>query len=303
MRGNRRARTRSPPRSRAGSPSFPDSPVSHDQDESVIRVLSVALEHAVGRPLGRIARDDPLFEPRPDAIGRENERIAGRETDDGGPQRGHPEPHHTAPQQESLDSWSRPRVRPQEHARDVPHTQPRHRAVGEAERGDANRGPARRREASITPAKQVNDGLAGVLLERRNSDFRGSRRFLSVPQPVDHRGQPALWERPDHVTVPRRALPGERSRGHAPFDDSGDQRFHFLAVTVVPFPGRESISISSMSRRTPGRPSPRLPDVENPSRIARSTSSMPGPASRATTTIPSGLWSFAGETAISPLVA
>src|SRR5881628_1204713 len=104
MRGNRRARTRSPPRSLAEGPSLPDSDVSNNQDESVIRVLGVALEHAVGRPLGRIARDDPLFEPRPDAIGRENERIAGRETDDGFYQRGHPEPHNPAPQQESLDS-------------------------------------------------------------------------------------------------------------------------------------------------------------------------------------------------------
>jgi len=44
-----------------------------------------------------------------------------------------------------------------------------------------------------------------------------------------------------------------------------DQRFHFLAITVVPIPGAEQISKSSMSRFTPGSPSPRRPDVENPS--------------------------------------
>ena len=37
---------------------------------------------------------------------------------------------------------------------------------------------------------------------------------------------------------------------------------HFLTVTVVPRPSSERISKSSISRRTPGRPRPRLPDVE-----------------------------------------
>jgi len=49
----------------------------------------------------------------------------------------------------------------------------------------------------------------------------------------------------------------------------------FRAVTVVPLPNSELISNSSMSRRTPGRPSPRLPDVENPSCMASATPRIP----------------------------
>src|SRR3989441_3324157 len=43
-------------------------------------------------------------------------------------------------------------------------------------------------------------------------------------------------------------------------------------ITVVPLPNSELISNSSMSRRTPGGPSPRLPDVENPSCMASARS-------------------------------
>src|SRR6476660_9714930 len=90
--------------------------------------------------------------------------------------------------------------------------------------------------------------------------------------------------------------------GDAPLRDGRDAylRSHLIAVTVVPDPGDETISNSSMSRRVPGRPSPRLLAVEKPSCIARLTSAIPGPASRATTDTPARLSRSRVSTRISP---
>src|SRR5439155_9773879 len=64
------------------------------------------------------------------------------------------------------------------------------------------------------------------------------------------------------------------------------QRFHWMITTVVPRPGPVSMENSSTSRRLPGRPSPRLPAVLNPSRMASSRFAMPGPSSLNTARIP-----------------
>src|SRR5215475_6322019 len=64
------------------------------------------------------------------------------------------------------------------------------------------------------------------------------------------------------------------------------QGFHFLTVIVVPLPAEELIWNSSINRRTPGSPIPRLPDVEYPSCSACRTSAIPGPRSDALTWMP-----------------
>src|SRR5689334_5058263 len=69
---------------------------------------------------------------------------------------------------------------------------------------------------------------------------------------------------------------------------------------TVPEPGEETISNSSMSRRVPGSPSPRLSAVEKPSCMARPTSAMPGPSSRATTETPPRLSRSTVSSTISP---
>src|SRR5262249_4406341 len=86
-----------------------------------------------------------------------------------------------------------------------------------------------------------------------------------------------------HMVVAAFVLSRESEAGHTIFEGRWIQSFHFLAATVVPLPSVEWISNSSISRRTPGRPSPRLPDVEKPSRMHWEISSMPGPSSAATT--------------------
>src|SRR5207237_7062504 len=85
--------------------------------------------------------------------------------------------------------------------------------------------------------------------------------------------------------------------------DLAGQRFHRLMVTVVPLRGSEMISNSSISRRTPDRPSPRPPEVEWPPAMARGTSAIPGPSSRATTTTPGLLAPFATPSQLSPRLA
>jgi hypothetical protein len=60
---------------------------------------------------------------------------------------------------------------------------------------------------------------------------------------------------------------------------------------------------SSTSLRTPGKPIPRLPEVEKPSRSACSTSAIPGPSSRAVIWIPLRAPPLIALRRISPLVA
>src|SRR5207245_3460593 len=89
-----------------------------------------------------------------------------------------------------------------------------------------------------------------------------------------------------HPPVAVLGLPRQDHLRHVPLEQARAYRFHFRTVTVVPLPKSEVISNSSMSRRTPGKPSPRLPDVEYPSCMASATSGIPGPSSAATTSTP-----------------
>src|SRR6185312_392627 len=79
----------------------------------------------------------------------------------------------------------------------------------------------------------------------------------------------------------RRGL--DQQRAHLP---TGRRQCHFSALISVPEPSSDVTSNSSMRRRTPGRPIPRLRLVEYPSWSARLTSAIPGPWSRATISSP-----------------
>ncbi len=66
----------------------------------------------------------------------------------------------------------------------------------------------------------------------------------------------------------RLTLAGKSELGNTIFHNRLSYGLHFFTATVVPRPGWEVISNSSIKRRTPGSPSPRLPEVEKPSRSA-----------------------------------
>ena len=130
---------------------------------------------------------------------------------------------------------------------------------------------------------------AGVLLERRTGEPREAAR---PPSRVPGRRPPPPARRPG--TAPpdgrRRTRPGRWSAASATAHIHQRLVSHRRPTSSSspsyrrPAPSR--MSNSSISRRAPGRPSPRPPPDEKPSSMARSTSGMPGPSSTATTTMP-----------------
>src|SRR2546430_14028198 len=62
-----------------------------------------------------------------------------------------------------------------------------------------------------------------------------------------------------HLEIPGNALTGCDTAGDSELQHQGS---HFVTVTVVPPPALETMSNSSMRRRTPGNPRPRPPELE-----------------------------------------
>src|SRR5438034_10328522 len=120
---------------------------------------------------------------------------------------------------------------------------------------------------------------------------------------VDRRNQNATLVTANQMLVTRFPLPQENKLRHPILHQRHVYCFHFFTVTIVPRPGFEVISNSSISRRTPGNPSPRLPEVENPSRRACGMSLIPGPLSDAMIKTPCPLVAWPIFTVISPLPA
>ena len=106
-------------------------------------------------------------------------------------------------------------------------------------------------------------------------------RLTSSARACHLRGQPRL-----------RRLSRKRS--------SSSRILHFVIVTMVPVPSPCRCRTPSMRRRAPGRPRPRPPLPVYPWPSPACTSRMPGPASRATTTIPQRLPSNTGLISTSP---
>src|SRR6266436_8449875 len=108
----------------------------------------------------------------------------------------------------------------------------------------------------------------------------GSGGTLAMADAVDDRQEQAILHIFQHMNISRLALPFDSGRGDSKLHKahfSGRSCRHFFTVTFVPWPGAEEISNSSIKRRTPGSPRPKLPEVENPSRSAWRISAMPGP--------------------------
>src|SRR5258708_22221891 len=105
---------------------------------------------------------------------------------------------------------------------------------------------------------------------------------LPVTQTIDHTYQRALPPLLDHKCV---TIHGHQRAGTC--SDSKDKRAgqrrgtssrsHRLHTMLVPAPGRELTSNSSISRLTAPKPQPRLPDVQKSSPMARCTFTIPGP--------------------------
>ncbi len=119
----------------------------------------------------------------------------------------------------------------------------------------------------------------------RESQERGQRLCVSLRERSAVHGDARARYRPlDHLAT----RPGRYHRAH------------FFITMVVPWGTFDSMEKSSMSRRAPGRPSPRPCPLEYPSCMACSMSAMPGPLSRAITTMPRRGGSDTSSSVISP---
>src|SRR5205814_1702933 len=131
------------------------------------------------------------------------------------------------------------------------------------------------------------DGAGQVLGKTTADPVRGDDQRI----PRMHGENPGLQGRqvaPYDATAEHERLgrPGKCRGGDAPLDEPRGHRSHFFTVTIVPRPTAETMSNSSVSRLTPGRPRPSPPEVEKPLCSAWATLGIPGPSSRATTMIP-----------------
>src|SRR3989441_11358929 len=211
--------------------------------------------------------------------------------------------HDPAPKQEQLPPWVHRRLRAQQQAFHVAHAEPRHRLVARAAPGRPDPPPPRSGQGPVAGPYGPDDGLVRVTLERPHGHLRGIRGLGAVAQAIDGGDERAV-QRPHHeVAVAGLGLAGPRPLGDGPLDRTGPHRFHRRTVTVVPLPKSETISNSSISRRVPGRPRPRPPEVEYPSCMASGRSGIPGPSSVATTSTPRLPLSLTSRRRISPRAA
>src|SRR5690348_6470488 len=152
----------------------------------------------------------------------------------------------------------------QENSFDVADAQPCKRGFGEIKGCEAHHHSARGLEMFVTDLHQMNHRLPGIALQNLRGDFRGCRSAVSMTETIHNREHCSILEMRDHVPVTCFRLPRKGAGGDAAIQQQRLYLLHFLAVTVVPWPTLDSISNSSISLRTPGRPRPRLREVENP---------------------------------------
>ncbi len=128
--------------------------------------------------------------------------------------------------------------------------------------------PASCPEFLVASFYQRDNRFVSRASEKRNCCLRGIGSFFAVPYAVNRCNQNSVSVAANQVVIARLALARKNELGNTIFDHRRFYCFHFFTATIVPRPGWEVISNSSIKRRTPGNPSPRLPDVEKPSRSA-----------------------------------
>ncbi len=128
--------------------------------------------------------------------------------------------------------------------------------------------PASCPELFVALFYQRDNRFVGRASEKRRCRLGSIGSFFAVPYAVNRGNQNSASVAANQVVIARFSLPRKNEFRDTIFNHRFFYCFHFFTATVVPLPGWELISNSSIKRRTPGNPSPRLPDVENPSRSA-----------------------------------
>src|ERR1051325_2343299 len=148
-----------------------------------------------------------------------------------------------------------------------------------------------------------NDWFPDAIPQDGRRSLGGIGGFRSVADSVDGGNEDSALVTTHQILVARLAFARERELRYSILRHRASYGLHFFTPIVVPWPGLETISNSSIKRRTPGNPKPRLPDVEKPSRKAWRISGMPGPSSAAITRIPTRLLPWMPFRVTSPLTA
>src|SRR5882762_2688916 len=168
----------------------------------------------------------------------------------------------------------------------VSHACPSHHAMLRLNGSKAQHHPACRAKFLVAAFQQRDDRFLRPCFENGNSRLCGAGSFFAMSNSIDRRDQDSALVAANQVLIARFTLTREHELRHPILHQRYVYCLHFFTVTVVPRPGSEAISNSSIKRRTPGNPSPRLPEVEKPSRSAWRISRIPGPSSLAITAIP-----------------
>src|SRR6266481_5880180 len=154
----------------------------------------------------------------------------------------------------------------------IANTEPSHHALSRLNESKAQYHTSRCPESLVASLYERDNRLVGRASEKGGCCSGGIGRCVTVPYAVNGRYQNSVSVAADQVLVTRFALARKNEFGNAIFDHRLSYCFHFFTATVVPRPGWEVISNSSIKRRTPGSPSPRLPEVEKPSRVENPSS-------------------------------
>jgi hypothetical protein len=128
--------------------------------------------------------------------------------------------------------------------------------------------PASCPELLVASFYERDNRFVGRAFEKRSRCLGGTGGFFAVPYAVDSCNQNSISVAANQVVIAGLALARQNELGKTILDHRLSYCLHFFTATVVPLPSWEVISNSSIKRRTPGSPSPRLPEVEKPSRSA-----------------------------------
>ena len=118
-------------------------------------------------------------------------------------------------------------------------------------------------------ALEENHGrFPSELFEGGNGQQGGVCSFMPVPYPIQYRQARLRAPLTYPVMVAGGRVACQGPCGNGPVDQSPRGFAHFFTVTMVPRFTPETTSNVSINLRTPGSPSPRLREVEKPSRSA-----------------------------------
>jgi len=155
-----------------------------------------------------------------------------------------------------------------QHSLNISDAKPGHHAVFRINRGQAQYHTTRGAETFVAALYQRNGRFSRIRPENGNCRLRGLCSFFTMPNSVHRRDQDSISPTANQVAITRFTLAGENKLRHPILHQGHVYCFHFFTVTIVPRSISETISNSSIKRRTPGSPRPRLPDVEKPSLMA-----------------------------------